>query len=72
LQGKKVENPPPILEVYELCKEFGWLPSQLAQEDNKTIEELMVVMNTINEYNQKQERKVKRKELAQKFGAIRR
>lgn len=67
-----MENPPLILEVYELCKEFGWLPSELEKEDNKTIEELIVVMNAIHEYNQKQERKARRKELARKFGGQRR
>jgi hypothetical protein len=68
LEGKKVENPPEALQIYELCREFGCLPSQLEQEDNKTIEELICVMNAINEYHSRQNRRENRKELARKLG----
>jgi hypothetical protein len=54
--------------TYELCNKFKCLPSQLDQEDAKTIEELIIVMNTINEHSQKDDRKKKRKELSQKVG----
>ena len=54
--------------VYELCKTFGWLPSQLDNEDNKTIEELIVVMNAMSEHSQKGEKKNKRHELSKKVG----
>ena len=68
LEGKKVEKHPEALTTYELCKEFGWLPSQLDKEDNKTIEELLVVMNAINEHQGKESKKQKREEVKQKFG----
>jgi hypothetical protein len=55
-----------------LCKEFGWLPSQLDEEDNKTIEELMVVMNAISEHETKDDKKNRRKEVSQQFGGSQR
>jgi hypothetical protein len=58
--------------VYELCKEFGWTPSQLENEDSKTIEELIVVINAIHEYEKKNERRQNRKELARKLGVAQR
>jgi hypothetical protein len=67
LDGKKVESPPEALTTYQLCKEFGWLPSQLDDEDNKTIEELLVVMNSINEHESKANKKNKREEAKNKF-----
>jgi hypothetical protein len=48
------------------------LPSELENEDCKTIEELIVVMNAINEHQKKADRKTKRKELAKKYGATQR
>ena len=68
LDGKKVEDPPEALLTYELCKEFGWLPSQLEKEDNKTIEELIVVMNAIGEHSKKESKAAKRNEAKQKLG----
>lgn len=66
--GKKIENPPDALLLYELCSKFKVLPSQLYAEDNKTIEEFIVILNAINEYENKQTRKENRKELAKKHG----
>ena len=67
-----MEDPPEILQVYEICKEFGWLPSQLDNEDNKTIQELIIVMNAINEHQKKGDRKQNRKDVAKKFGGSQR
>lgn len=67
-----MENPPQALLTYELCKTFGCLPSQLEKEDSKTIEELIVVMNAINEFEQKQSRAQKRQALVKKVGGAKR
>jgi hypothetical protein len=72
LDGKSVDNAPDVLQTYELCKEFGWLPSQLDAEDSKTIQEMIVVMNAINEHQSKGEKRNKRKEVAGKFGGSQR
>jgi chlorite dismutase len=65
LEGKKVENPPEALLIYELCKTFSCLPSQLDEEDSKTIDELIVVMNAVEEHEKKESKAQKRKSLAQ-------
>jgi hypothetical protein len=72
LDGKKVTNPPQALTIYELCKTFGCLPSQLDEEDSKTISELIVVMNAVNEYEKKETNKANRKTLAQQHGGVKR
>jgi hypothetical protein len=72
LEGKSVENAPQALTIFELCKTFGCLPSQLDEEDSKTISELIVVMNAVNEFEQKESKATKRKSLAQKHGGVKR
>jgi len=72
LEGKKVEHVPQALTIYELCKTFGCLPSQLDEEDSKTISELIVVMNAVNEFERKESKANKRKSLAQKHGGVKR
>jgi hypothetical protein len=72
LEGKKVENPPESLLIYEICKTFGCLPSQLDEEDSKTVSELITIMNAINEHEKKGDSKQKRKSLAQKHGGVKR
>jgi hypothetical protein len=70
LEGKKLpagEFPPQALTTFELCKTFKCLPSQLEQEDNKTIEEMLVIMNTIAEHDSKANKKQKREEAKKKY-----
>jgi hypothetical protein len=71
LEGKKPregESPPSSLTIFELCKTFSCLPSQLEQEDNKTVEEMLVIMNAINEHDSKKNKKQRREEAKSKFG----
>lgn len=71
LEGKKLakgEVSPSSLTIYELCKTFKCLPSQIAQEDNKVIEEMLIIMNTVNEHDSKESKKQKREEAKKKFG----
>jgi len=72
LDGKDVKNPPQALTIFELCKTFSCLPSQLDEEDSKTMNELIVVMNAVNEFERKQESKANRKTLAQQHGGVKR
>ncbi|AYP68725.1 hypothetical protein BpsS36_00019 [Bacillus phage vB_BpsS-36] len=53
---------------YELCKAFHCLPSQLYKEDNRIIEEFMIIMETVNEHEKKGDRKNKRDQLKKKHG----
>jgi hypothetical protein len=48
------------------------LPSQLDKENNKTIEEFIIIMDAINEHETKDSKKAKRKELASKHGGVKR
>jgi hypothetical protein len=66
MSGKTLDEYPEVLLRYELCKEFGWLPSQLDQEDNKTIEEFIVIMNAMSEHQSKESRKSRREALKNK------
>jgi hypothetical protein len=68
MEGKKVDHPPDALTIYELCKTFSCLPSQLDLEDNKVIEEMLVVMNAVAEYEQKEDKKAKREQAKKKLG----
>lgn len=68
VKTQKGEFAPQALTTYELCKAFKCLPSQLEQEDNKTIEEMLVIMNTIAEHENKGNRKTKREEAKRKLG----
>jgi hypothetical protein len=72
LDGKSVPDPPQALLIYELCKTFSCLPSQLDEEDSKTIGELITVMNAVNEHEKKGDKANKRKSLAQKHGGVKR
>lgn len=60
---------PDSLTRFELCKEFGWTPSQLDEQDNRTIEEFLVIMNAQAEHSNKDNKKNKREELKNKFGS---
>ncbi|QFG05867.1 tail assembly chaperone [Bacillus phage 056SW001B] len=72
IDGKKLDHKPQALTVYELCKEFHCLPSQLDEEDNKTIQEMIAVMSAMREQEQKESRKQKRDKLKQEKGASQR
>lgn len=63
-----MKNPPDALLEYELCKTFGWLPSDLYEQDNETIEKFVVIMNEINSAEKKGSRKDKRNALKKKTG----
>ncbi|TWJ39645.1 hypothetical protein CHCC5027_3558 [Bacillus paralicheniformis] len=67
-EGKKVKNPPDALLEYELCKTFGWLPSELYEQDNETIEKFIIIMNALNDTEKKGSRKDRRNDLKQKAG----
>jgi hypothetical protein len=69
MSGKKVDHIPDALTRYELCETFGWTPEELDEQDNKTIEEFIVIMNAKAEHENKKNKKEKRKETANKFGS---
>lgn len=58
--------------MYQLCKEFHCLPSQLDKEDNKTIQELIVIMNAINAHEKEEQENIQKKKgrdsLKKKYG----
>lgn len=72
MEGKKVDSQPDCILEFELCKAFSCLPSQLAQEDNKKIEEFITIMNAISEHEKKGSRKQNRDQLKEKYGSKKR
>lgn len=40
--------------MYSLCKEFGWTPNQLKEQDAVDVEKLILIMNEIDKYRQQQ------------------
>ncbi|AGE60711.1 hypothetical protein ANDROMEDA_24 [Bacillus phage Andromeda] len=58
---------PSALTKYELCKTFGWLPDELDRQDNKVIEEFLIIHNTIAELDKKQSKKDRRQEALKKY-----
>lgn len=68
LKGREVKDPPRAILMYELCKTFHKLPSEIDQEDYKDIQELLIVHNTVNEYEKSESRKSKRNEAKNKLG----
>lgn len=66
MEGKKVKGLPDALTEFELCKTFGCLPSELYKEDNYKIEEFLIIMNAINEYEKRETKKSKRNDLKKK------
>lgn len=69
LEGRKVENPPQALLMYELCKTFGKLPDEIDRQDYKDIQELLIVHNTISEHEAKADKKARRAQAVKKHGA---
>jgi hypothetical protein len=72
LEGKSIDNPPESLLIYEICKTFSCLPSQLDEEDSKTISEFITIMNAVGEHEKKGDKKAKREALAKKHGGVKR
>lgn len=70
MSGKKVDEIPQALVSFELCEKFGWTPDQLDAQDNKVIEEFLVILNAQAEHEKKKNNKQQRKDLAQKFGGV--
>ncbi|WNL49498.1 hypothetical protein [Bacillus phage DZ1] len=72
LAGKTVEHAPFCLTLYELCAKFHQPPSVILNEDNRIMEELLVVHNAVNRFQEneakKQESKAKRGDLKAKYG----
>lgn len=68
MDGKKFDDPNNVIGMYELCKAFGVLPSQINQEDERDVEGLILVMNAVNEVQNKDSRRDKRRDLVSKFG----
>jgi hypothetical protein len=50
LDGKKVSNPDQSIELYELCKTFHKLPSEILAEDADDIMLLLIVHNAVNSH----------------------
>lgn len=61
LDGKKVANPDESIELYELCKTFNKLPSEIYNEDADDITLLLVVHNAVNAYQAESDKKANKK-----------
>lgn len=48
LDGKKIDNPDDSLLMYELCKAFHKLPSEIDAEDYEEMTKLVIIHNAIN------------------------
>lgn len=70
MANKKVDEIPQSLVSFELCEKFGWTPQELDAQDNKIIEEFIIILNAQAEYEKKKDNKQQRKDLAQKFGGV--
>lgn len=72
LDGNKVHYLDSSIELYELCKTFHKLPSELYAESAEDIELLLIVHNAINSHEQKEDKKRTHKEgrerLKQQYG----
>ncbi|MGG5739675.1 hypothetical protein [Bacillus cereus group sp. IBL03679] len=68
LEGKSVANPPRSLLYYEIGKIFKKLPDEIDRQENKIMQELLIVHNTISEFEAKESRKAKRQQAKQKLG----
>jgi hypothetical protein len=68
LDGKEVQDYGKVIQIYELCKTFHVLPSQLDKEDARDIDMLLIVHNAVGSHEKKSERKGKRDELKKKMG----
>lgn len=71
LDGKKVDNPDESLLMYELCKTFHKLPSEINTEDCEVMTKLIIVHNAVNTKQAKDDKKASkkgnRKNLAEKY-----
>ena len=61
--GRKIEIYPCPKEItyFLLAKEFGWLPSQIDNENCKKIEGVITVMSTYNKVQNKEMEKITKK-----------
>ena len=66
LDKKRVTNPDFSIELYELCKTFHKLPSEIYAEDANTMELLLIVHNAVNTHEDKDDKKAKREKLKAK------
>lgn len=57
LDGKKVDNPDDSLLMYELCKTFHKLPSEIYSEDYEEMAKLVIVHNAVNAKQAKDDKK---------------
>lgn len=57
LDGKKVDNPDDSLLMYELCKVFHKLPSEINAEDYEEMTKLVIVHNAVNAKQAKDDKK---------------
>lgn len=51
----------PSIEMYELCKTFRKLPSEINSEDTDDIELLLIVHNAVNSHQAEKDKKATRK-----------
>lgn len=59
MQGKPVEEIPLIYIDYLLCRQFGWMPSEIDKQDNRVIETFLEIMRVEQEVADDQMRRDK-------------
>ena len=54
MRAPNKSTPPQAYVDYVLCKEFGWTPDQLDQQDDYEIQKMLTVMSVIGEQKKKE------------------
>lgn len=62
-KGRKIQDREvsEILTIYNLCKEFSKLPSEIEDEDEKTMNQMIIVFDEIQKVKEKERKKLERK-----------
>jgi len=55
------QSPPQVISEVMLSKEFGWTPTQIANQSNKKIQEYIIVLNELSRHEDKERKKHERK-----------
>jgi hypothetical protein len=54
------QKPNQTVTEFRLCKEFGWLPTQLARQPAKTIQQFTIILNEVDRQTEQEAKKHER------------
>jgi hypothetical protein len=54
------QKPHPAITDFRLCKEFGWTPTQLANQPARTIHQYTVILNEIDRQTEEEKQKAEK------------